>query len=206
MLETYIRETTELVHLTINGGLIKTTFEHPFYVKDAGFVKAGELEAGNEVLASSGNVLVVENRKIEITDEPTKVYNFQVDDFHTYHVGDNGVLVHNANYSEGTGSTLKNLKGLDDFLNNPSKLKNVTPNELYNHLKNNGYNPQPLSGGSYKGVTFENGGGFKVNWGGDRILQYHPAGKGHHGGFEYWKISSGPTGTIRYDMNGNTIK
>ena len=100
VLETYIRETTELVHLTINSELIKTTFEHPFYVKDAGFVNAGELVVGNEVLASSGNVLVVENIKVEITDEPTKVYNFQVDDFHTYHVGDNGVLVHNANYDK----------------------------------------------------------------------------------------------------------
>ncbi|OPX41833.1 hypothetical protein CLHUN_42990 [Ruminiclostridium hungatei] len=47
----------------------------------------------------------MENRKIEITDEPTKVYNFQVDDFHTYHVGDNGVLVHNANYNKGTPKT-----------------------------------------------------------------------------------------------------
>lgn len=48
---------------------------------------------------SSGNVLVVEDRKVEITDKPTKVYNFQVADFHTYHVGDNSVLVHNANYN-----------------------------------------------------------------------------------------------------------
>jgi len=29
------------------------------------------------------------------------IYNFKVDDFHTYHVGDNEVLVHNANYVEG---------------------------------------------------------------------------------------------------------
>lgn len=27
----------------------------------------------------------------------------------------------------------------------------------------NGYNSQPLSGGSYKGIPFEDGGGFKVN-------------------------------------------
>ena len=105
VVETYIRETVELVHLTINGELIKTTSEHPFYVKDVGFVKAGELVVGNEVLDSSGNVLVVENIKVEITDEPTKVYNFQVDDFHTYHVGGNGVLVHNANYNNGASKT-----------------------------------------------------------------------------------------------------
>lgn len=115
-------------------------------------------------------------------------------------------VIYNSLPIKGTSKTLKNLNGLDDFLNDSSKLKNVKPDELYNYLKNNGYNPQPLSGGSFKGVSFEDGGGFKVNWGGDRILQYHPAGKGHHGGFEYWKISSGPTGTIRYDMNGNIIK
>ena len=37
---------------------------------------------------------------LEILEEPVKVYNFQVEDFHTYHVGQNGVLVHNAkNYN-----------------------------------------------------------------------------------------------------------
>jgi hypothetical protein len=108
--------------------------------------------------------------------------------------------------SEGTSSTLKNLDSLDDFINDPSKLKNLTPDELYNYLKNNGYNPQPLSDGSLKGILFEDGGGFKVNWGGDKLLQYHPAGSGHHGGNAYWKLSSGSTGTIRYDMNGNILK
>jgi len=39
VLETYVRETTELLHLTINGEVIKTTFEHPFYVKDVVLLK-----------------------------------------------------------------------------------------------------------------------------------------------------------------------
>ena len=43
---------------------------------------------------------MVEDRKVEILDEPVKVYNFQVDDFHTYHVGENGILVHNADYDQ----------------------------------------------------------------------------------------------------------
>jgi len=108
-------------------------------------------------------------------------------------------------FIKGTSnSILKNIKGLDDLISNPSKLKGVSPDELYKYLKDNGYNPQPLGGGSLKGVHFEEGGGFKVNWGGDRILQYHPAG-GHHGGVEYWKLSSGLTGTKRYDMFGNLI-
>lgn len=105
---------------------------------------------------------------------------------------------------KGVGDALKSIKGLDDLLNDPSKLKGVKPDELIKYLKDKGYNPQPLSGGSLKGKSCENGGGFKVNWGGDRILQYHP-GSRHHGGVPYWKFSSGKTGTNRYDMLGNLI-
>ncbi|WP_273479165.1 polymorphic toxin-type HINT domain-containing protein, partial [Acetivibrio straminisolvens] len=106
VLETYVRDTTELLHLTINGEVIKTTFEHPFYVKDVGFVEAGKLQVGDKLVDSRGNVLVVEEKKLEITDKPVKVYNFKVDNFHTYHVGENRVLVHNANkYVKGTSST-----------------------------------------------------------------------------------------------------
>ncbi len=77
--------------------MIKTTYDHPFYVKEHGFVNAGKLYVGDKLLDSNGNTLIVEDRKVEIIDKPVKVYNFQVEDFHTYHVGENGVLVHNAN-------------------------------------------------------------------------------------------------------------
>ena len=104
-----------------------------------------------------------------------------------------------------SSKALRSLNSLDDFINNPSLLNSLSPSELYDYLIIKGYNPQPLSGGSLAGISFEDGGGFKVNWGGDRILQYHPSG-GHHGGVSYWKISSGATGTQRYDMNGNLIR
>ncbi len=94
--ETYIKEVTTLVHLNVNGEEIITTVDHPFYVKDKGFIKAGELIVGDELLDSNCNVLLVENHSVELTDEPTKVYNFQLEDFHTYHVSGFGVLVHNA--------------------------------------------------------------------------------------------------------------
>nr|WP_238557991.1 hypothetical protein [Paenibacillus sp. A9] len=108
--------------------------------------------------------------------------------------------------SKGKGNTLKNFNGLDDILNDPSKLKGVKPEELYKHLKDNGYNPTPLNKiRNYSGVPFEEGGGFKVNWGGDRILQYHP-GSSYDGDVPYYKISSGSTGTQRFNMDGNFIK
>ena len=83
----------------INGEEIITTETHPFYVKNQGFIKAGELIVGDELLDVNGNILLVENFDVELTEEPVKVYNFQVEDFHTYHVSGFGVLVHNAEYS-----------------------------------------------------------------------------------------------------------
>ena len=96
VLETYIREVTTLVHLTVNGEEIVTTVDHPFYVKDKGFINAGELKINDELLDSNGNILLIENFAIELTEKPVTVYYFQVEDFHTYHVGELGVLVHNA--------------------------------------------------------------------------------------------------------------
>ena len=97
VVETYIREVPQLVHLTVNGELISTTVDHPFYIKDVGFVNAGELYVGDIVINASGDTYSIDTINIEIVDKPVTVYNFQVEDFHTYHVGNLGVLVHNAN-------------------------------------------------------------------------------------------------------------
>ena len=96
VLETFVMENSKLIHLVINGEEIVTTESHPFYVKDKGFINAGELDVGDELLDSSGNVLLLESLEIELTSNPTTVYNFQVEDFHTYYVGENCVWVHNA--------------------------------------------------------------------------------------------------------------
>jgi hypothetical protein len=107
------------------------------------------------------------------------------------------------NAVEGAGSKLFN--SLDDYIADPKKLGNATPEQMYKYLQDNGYNPQPLSGGRQAGKLFTDGGGFKVNWGGDRILQYHPAGLNHHGGGAYFKISSGPTGTQWFNLDGTPL-
>jgi len=56
VLETYVRETMELLHLRIGGEVIKTTVDHPFYVKDVGFVEAVNLQVGDKLVDSKGNV------------------------------------------------------------------------------------------------------------------------------------------------------
>ena len=126
VLETYIREVTTLVHLTVNGEEIITTIDHPFYVNDRGFIKAGELIVGDELLDSNGNILLVENLDVELTDDSVKVYNFQVEDFHTYHVGECGVWVHNKNCpsymnEDGGSPDLDNLVSQKSDLNRAVK-------------------------------------------------------------------------------------
>ena len=96
--------------------------------------------------------------------------------------------------------TKKGTKFLDDILANPQILSKMDGDDLYKFLVKNGFDVKPLNKGSLKGIPFNKGGGFKVNWGGDKILQYHPAKKSHHGG-AYFKISSGKIGTIRININ-----
>ena len=95
VVETYIREDRKLIHLVINGEEITTTETHPFYVNKKGFVEAGKLKPGEELVDVNNNIVKIEEYSVEITKEPTPVYNFQVEDFHTYFVGETSVLVHN---------------------------------------------------------------------------------------------------------------
>ena len=44
----------------------------------------------------NGEYVVVEEVQHELLESPVKVYNFQVEDYHTYYVSDSGVLVHNT--------------------------------------------------------------------------------------------------------------
>jgi len=53
----------------------------------------------------------VEKVEIEVFDRPVKVYNFEVEDWHTYYVTEQGVLVHNAKNYDGNGNTGVGNKG-----------------------------------------------------------------------------------------------
>ncbi len=77
----------KLVHLITNGEEIITTDNHPFYVQGRGFINAGNLLVGDKLISVNGEDLFVEKHYIEETDVPVDVYNFQVEDHHTYFVG-----------------------------------------------------------------------------------------------------------------------
>ena len=100
VVQTFERETDEIVKVTYGGETITTTPTHPFYVPQRGWTEAIKLRAGDILVKNNGEYVVVEKVQHEILETPVIVYNFEVEDYHTYYVAasadsDVFVLVHN---------------------------------------------------------------------------------------------------------------
>ena len=96
VVRTFKNTTDELIHVFVDCDEIITTPEHPFYVPFKGWVSATELRAGDILVTQSGKYVIIGKVEHETLELPVVVYNFEVEDFHTYYVGGSSVLVHNA--------------------------------------------------------------------------------------------------------------
>jgi hypothetical protein len=94
VLQTFVKDTTNLVDIYIDGEKITTTEEHPFWVPDVGWVAAKDLHAGSLLQTKYESWLDVD--RVEKHSDTATVYNFEVEGFHTYFVSDLGLLVHNT--------------------------------------------------------------------------------------------------------------
>ena len=54
------------------------------------------IDLGDILVLVNGEYVTLEKTQHEILEAPITVYNFEVEDYHTYYVGTDGVLVHNA--------------------------------------------------------------------------------------------------------------
>ena len=132
-----------MVHVTITNDsgvseTIDTTVMHPFYVVDYGFKYASELKIGDKVKSVDGDIYEVSNVDSEKLAKPVKVYNFEVEDWHTYFVSINSLLVHNQcinNASNNTvnGNGANKTSSFDKWLN-----KGETNNKVYYGIDKNG--------------------------------------------------------------------
>ena len=95
VVQTFRNETTEWIHVTVNGETLTCTPEHPFYVPEKGWTSAIDLRAGDILVMLNGEYVVVEQVQHELLESPETTYNFEVEDYHTYYVGEKSVLVHN---------------------------------------------------------------------------------------------------------------
>lgn len=130
VLETYIRETSNLVHITVNGETIISTVDHPYYVKGKGFVSAERLWIGAELVDNNGNTLSIKQIYRETLDNQSKnVYNFKVDKWHTYFVGSTSILVHNADYNQSPKEIMAERTKDLDTQEHPSKYKQISAKE-----------------------------------------------------------------------------
>ena len=83
-------------------------------------------------------------------ESPETVYNFQVEDYHTYHIGNIGVLVHNKDYGDDTSSnTLTNaqksrLNALENIIEH-----NLKESDFSGTLRDLQGNPVPNPKGGY---------------------------------------------------------
>ena len=143
VVRTFVNETNELVEVTVNGETIKSTPSHPFYVPQKGWTSAISLRAGDILVLSNGEYVIVEQIQHELLESPIKVYNFEVEDFHTYYVSANAdsdefVLVHNScNHNSRWNSERRNYwkRQAASYANGPTN--EMSTSGLYRVTKNN---------------------------------------------------------------------
>ncbi len=121
---------------------------------DYGFKYASELKLGDRVLSQNGSIYIVQKNQKEQLEEPVKVYNFEVEDWHTYCVSEYGVIVHNlcdgetVDSGSGTDSSGTNVGKGGSELGNKRLYRVMSEAEL-DAVKNTGM----LRGGR-EGTTF----------------------------------------------------
>ncbi|WP_293787028.1 polymorphic toxin-type HINT domain-containing protein [uncultured Pedobacter sp.] len=87
------QEVDATVAITLEGETIETTAEHPFYTRK-GWKEAADLTTDDELKTKNGEWKFIKVHKFAY--QKRKVFNFEVEDWHTYFVGICAWLVHNA--------------------------------------------------------------------------------------------------------------
>jgi len=123
---------TLFYHFNNIGSTEAVTDESGQIVEKFAYGPYGELLSANEcgiMYLYNGEYVVVEFVQHEILETPVKVYNFEVEDFHTYFVGESSVLVHNTcpqgiTTSSGTASKSHNARYYtdDEFTTGANKI------------------------------------------------------------------------------------
>nr|WP_199158111.1 polymorphic toxin-type HINT domain-containing protein [Pedobacter sp. ASV2] len=110
ILNVFEHETDTIVELTVDGEVISTTPEHPFYANSQ-WKEAGLLQQGDTIQLFNGKAAIVQNviykfdEALQPTDsycdneqpyKRTTVYNIEVQGWHTFFIGLLWLLVHNG--------------------------------------------------------------------------------------------------------------
>ena len=135
----------------VNGEEFASTPTHPFYVYQHGWTQAANLRAGDVLVLSNGEFVTVEWVQHEILEKSVNVYNLEVQDFHTYFIGESGVWVHNQGcknektyqtYTKTNPETGEVYSGRTSGYGTPKE--NVSRRDKKHHMNDKGFGPAAL--------------------------------------------------------------
>ncbi|MBD1935649.1 MULTISPECIES: polymorphic toxin type 24 domain-containing protein [Cyanophyceae] len=104
---TFVRTAPVVLDIQIGETTITCTPEHPFWIPDIGWQKAGKLELGDSLLTKANQVVQVDS--ISSREGSFTVFNITVDCLNTYFVSPLGILVHNKPVRVNPPSPADNL-------------------------------------------------------------------------------------------------
>ena len=204
---TFINETEEIYNLKIGMEILKATENHPFYLRDIGWVSVKNLKIGDEILLYNEQV----EKVIEISKEEKNihVYNFEVEDNHSYYVGISSFLVHNdcGQKVNNNALTPEQVK-LDNFTQKGGKIQEFADGikgQSYDELeklfdeelvKKLNYVKEPLRSGDGVRYLQQNGKAILLERGRPNFQDIT-----HRG--DYVKIPGTNLGTLRIPLKGN---
>jgi hypothetical protein len=120
---TYRHQPAAILKLHFEGldSALGVTGNHPIWSEDRQeFVHAEELRPGEHLRTSSGTLAI---RSISAPQQAEPVFNLEVLGEHVYHVGENGILVHNGNSKvfKGLDTSLEGLGYVYELLDDQGK-------------------------------------------------------------------------------------
>ena len=139
VLQVFVR-VSPVLNLHVGGRIIGTSGEHPFYVVGQGWIPAGALHNGDQLLSHDGQVLPVEG--VADSGRVATVYNIEVEENHTYFVGHeqewgSSVWAHNACVSR-----IGNDAGLRRHAVDAGRTHQASIDRLTAQLGNGNFNPR----------------------------------------------------------------
>ncbi|MFL0185004.1 polymorphic toxin-type HINT domain-containing protein [Tenacibaculum maritimum] len=90
---TFSRSFSQVYKIYFGNSIIEATHEHPFFIGGK-WMNVDELKVGDLLTLYDGSNILID--RIELVNGDFHVYNFEVEDFHTYFVSKQNVLVHNG--------------------------------------------------------------------------------------------------------------
>ena len=133
VLNTFEKQVDTIVTITIDGEKIQTTEAHLFYVEGTGWIPASMLKEGDILSLEDGREVPVQSIKIVDYNYYIFVYNFEVEDFHTYYVSDVSVLTHNRTPCQ----KLKRMDTKNKYWNKKAKYDGFTIYHLHHLIQMN---------------------------------------------------------------------